>query len=276
MAHSNPVINSSTPDSESAKLSASKGAQVTIQKMHHRYHATGQWVLEDINLSISPGGFVGLLGPSGCGKSTMLKLISGLASPNQGKVAVNGSPPVEARDKLAFVFQDATLLPWLSVRKNVEIPLRLRGVDPETRKETADRLLELVRLSHVADEHPRQLSGGMKMRTSIARALSLKPELMLLDEPFGALDEMTRDKLNDNLLEIRAAAAWTAFFVTHSVSEAVFLSNQIAVFSANPGRIHSLIEVDFPYPRTPELRDSIEFHNQVCEVSKILRIAQQG
>lgn len=247
-----------------------------MDNLHHRYGQAGQWVLEGIHLEVLEGEFIGLIGPSGCGKSTMLKLISGLAGPERGSISVDGGSPMEARDRLAFVFQDATLLPWLTVRKNVEMPLRLRGVPPEARSEKAEKLLDLVKLSHVADSHPRQLSGGMKMRASIARALSLQPRLMLLDEPFGALDEMTRDKLNDDLLNIRAAANWTGFFVTHSVTEAVFLSNRIVVFSANPGRIESIVEVDFPYPRIPELRDSLDFHNKVCEVSRILRGSQNG
>lgn len=250
-------------------------ALVQIDGVHHRYVSTGSYVLEDVNLQATEGDFIALIGPSGCGKSTLLKLISGLTRAEKGILDVDGKAPAEARAEQAFVFQDATLLPWLSVRGNVELPMRLRKIKPEIREQRALELLDLVHLSHVIDSFPRQLSGGMKMRTSIARALSLTPKIMLLDEPFGALDEMTRDKLNEDLLAIRKAESWTAFFVTHSVTEAVFLSNRIAVFSTNPGRIKNIIDVPFPYPRDPDLRNSMEFHNLVCEVSEQLRTAQE-
>lgn len=248
---------------------------VEIKNVYHRYLPAGSYVLEGLNLEVAEGDFVALIGPSGCGKSTLLKLISGLTEAERGTLDIAGKSPDEARAEQAFVFQDATLLPWLTVRGNVELPMQLRNTKPEIRKKRALELLEMVRLSHVSDNFPRQLSGGMKMRTSIARALSLTPKIMLLDEPFGALDEMTRDKLNEDLLDIRKEESWTAFFVTHSVTEATFLSNKIAVFSANPGRIQKVIEVPFSYPRDSDMRNSMEFHNVVCEVSEQLREAQQ-
>ena len=245
-------------------------ALVTFDNVGKRY-GDNNAVLEGIDLRVHEGEFVGLIGPSGCGKSTTLKLISGLVAVTAGTLTVDGMNPVDARAELAFVFQDATLLPWLTVRKNIELPMMLKGIDPDERRSTSDRLLELVRLGHVTDNYPRQLSGGMKMRTSIARALSLSPRIMLLDEPFGALDEMTRDRLNEDLLQIRGEEQWTAFFVTHSVTEAVFLCNRIVVLSAYPGRIRRIVEVPFDYPREPALRDSIEFYNVVCDISHELR-----
>lgn len=231
----------------------------------------GPLVLSDVNLFVRPGEFVSLIGPSGCGKSTFLRLIAGLSPISGGTLAIDGRTPDQAATDLAFVFQEPTLLPWLTVGKNVELPQRLRGLDAMARVETRQRVLDLVQLSEKADAYPRQLSGGQKMRVSLARALSLAPKILLLDEPFGALDEMTREHLNEELLAIRERQAWTAFFVTHSVAEAVFLSNRILVMSANPGRIHTELAVDLPYPRTMETRLSPAYLELVRQVSRLLR-----
>jgi len=231
----------------------------------------GPLVLDRLNLTVQPGEFVSLLGPSGCGKSTLLRLIAGLTPLTAGSLIVDRRSPDAAAADLAFVFQEPTLLPWLSVAANVELPLSLRGVAPAERSVTRRRVLDLVRLSEKADAYPRQLSGGQKMRVSIARALALSPKILLLDEPFGALDEMTREHLNEELLTIRERHAWTAFFVTHSVAEAVFLSNRIFIFSANPGHLHTEIPVPFPYPRTEATRRSRPFHDLVADVSRLLR-----
>ncbi len=231
----------------------------------------GPLVLDLLNLTVQPGEFVSLIGPSGCGKSTLLRLIAGLTPLTAGSLIVDRRSPDAAAADLAFVFQEPTLLPWLSVAANVELPLSLRGVAPAERSVTRRRVLDLVRLSEKADAYPRQLSGGQKMRVSIARALALSPKILLLDEPFGALDEMTREHLNEDLLTIRERHAWTAFFVTHSVAEAVFLSNRIVIFSANPGHLHTEIPVPFPYPRTEATRRSRPFHDLVADVSRILR-----
>jgi NitT/TauT family transport system ATP-binding protein len=244
-------------------------------------HATkrfgdGPVVIDQLSLAARPGDFITLIGPSGCGKSTLLRLVSGLSPLTEGELLVGGHPPELAARELAYVFQEPTLLPWLTVASNVEIPLRLRGVDVAERSAACQRALQLVRLSEFRDRYPRQLSGGQKMRVSLARALTGSPRLLLLDEPFGALDEMTRDHLNEELLAIREQEAWTAFFVTHSVAEAVFLSNRIIVMSANPGRIHREVTVDFPYPRTEETRQSDAYQHQVAEVSRLLRSVERA
>jgi NitT/TauT family transport system ATP-binding protein len=231
----------------------------------------GPVVLDRLNLTAQAGDFISLIGPSGCGKSTLLRLIAGLSPLTGGALRVDGRTSEEAAAELAFVFQEPTLLPWLTVAHNVEVPQQLRGVPALERRITSQRVLDLVQLAPRAGAYPRQLSGGQKMRVSIARALSLSPKLLLLDEPFGALDEMTREHLNEELLAIRQSQAWTAFFVTHSVAEAVFLSSRICVMSAGPGRIHTEISVPLVYPRTETTRLSREYHDLVAEVSRLLR-----
>jgi NitT/TauT family transport system ATP-binding protein len=231
----------------------------------------GPLVLDCISFSAQPRDFVSLIGPSGCGKSTLLRLLAGLSPLTSGSIVADGRTPDAAAAELAFVFQEPTLLPWLNVAHNVEVPQKLRGVPAAERAATRERVLELVRLGEKAAAYPRQLSGGQKMRVSIARALAVSPKILLLDEPFGALDEMTREHLNEELLAIREQAAWTAFFVTHSVAEAVFLSNRILVMSTGPGRIHKEITVPLPHPRTGETRLSRPYHDLVADVSRVLR-----
>ena len=236
----------------------------------------GALVLDRISFTAHPGDLVSLIGPSGCGKTTLLRLLAGLSPISSGDLIVDGLTPENAASELAFVFQDPTLLPWLNVAHNVEVPQQLRGVALAERQATSLRVLDLVRLGEKAAAYPRQLSSGQKMRVSIARALALSPKILLLDEPFGALDEMTREHLNEELLAIRGAAAWTAFFVTHSVAEAVFLSNRVLVMSANPGRIHSEIAVPLPYPRTGETRLSRDDRDLVASVSRVLRSVENA
>ena len=231
----------------------------------------GPLVLERISFAARAGEFVSLIGPSGCGKSTLLRLVAGLTPLSAGTLTVDGRTPDAAAADLAFVFQEPTLLPWLNVAHNVEVPQRLRGVPAAERAATRQRVLDLVRLGGRTRAYPRQLSGGQKMRVSLARALALSPKILLLDEPFGALDEMTREHLNEELLAIREQEAWTAFFVTHSVAEAVFLSHRILVLSANPGRLHTEFAVPLAWPRTAETRLSREYHDLVAQVSRILR-----
>lgn len=243
---------------------------VEFQEVEKRY-GEGPLILDRLSFAAEKGDFISVIGPSGCGKSTVLKLIAGLSPLSGGSLTIEDTTPANATDEIAFVFQEPTLLPWLTVRKNVEIPLRLRGISAGRRREAAANVLARVGLSEHAGYYPRQLSGGQKMRVSIARALSLSPKILLLDEPFGALDEMARDHLNEELLALREQKAWTAFFVTHSVAEAVFLSNRILVLSANPGRLYREISVDLPYPRTKETRQSSVYQQQVADASRLLR-----
>jgi len=247
---------------------------VKLGSVRKRY-GDGPVVLDGVDLTLGRGDFVSLIGPSGCGKSTVLKLVSGLSPTTTGEVSVLGTTPRQARDRQVFIFQDATLLPWLTARQNVEIPLRLRRAPAPARAAQAEKFLELVGLTKVRDYYPRQLSGGMRMRVSIARALTLAPELLLLDEPFGALDEMTRHRLNEELLALREQTPFTAMFVTHSVAEAVFLSNRIVVMAAHPGRIHRELRVDFGYPRRAALRETAEFAAKVNEVSRALHEVEE-
>ncbi|MGF1483886.1 MAG: ABC transporter ATP-binding protein [Opitutales bacterium] len=258
------------PPASQMTSAPSKTGQVQIINLLKRY-GEGPVILEDINLDVQQGEFISLIGASGCGKSTLLKLIASLTPITEGSLRIDGKTPTEMRGELAFIFQEATLLPWTTARKNVEMPLRLKGVDKSVRRQKADEMLERVGLGHAKESYPRQLSGGMKMRVSIARALSLKPRVLLLDEPFGALDEMTRDRLNEDLLEFRRQEEWTAFFVTHSVAEAVFLSSRIVVLSANPGRIANIIEIPLAYPRNAETRETTEYQKLVAHVSHELR-----
>ena len=253
---------------------ATQPAVVSFKRVEKCYGG-GPLILDDISFEANRGDFISLIGPSGCGKSTILKLISALSPISGGEIVVEGVAPSEAMEEMFFVFQEPTLLPWLTVEQNVAMPLRLRGSKVQKRDELIAKSLAMVGLAERAAYYPRQLSGGQKMRVSIARALSLSPRILLLDEPFGALDEMTRDHLNEELLAIRQQQEWTAFFVTHSVAEAVFLSNRIMVLSANPGRLHEEVRVDLPYPRTEETRQSPEYQRLVAHVSKLLRSVER-
>ena len=252
-------------------MSAGAGVpEIEIAGVTKRY-GNARAVLESIDLKVAKQEFISIIGPSGCGKSTILKLIAGLAAPTSGTIRVDGMTPQNARETISFVFQDATLLPWRTVTENIGLGLELEHVPNDQRKKEIAALLELVGLKHVAGAYPRELSGGMKMRVSIARALATDPRLMLLDEPFAALDEMSRDRLNGEVLRLRAEQNWTAVFVTHSVSEAVFLSDRIVVLAPNPGRVHAEFRVDLPSPRTSAIRNSEEFDSIVSRVSHTLR-----
>ena len=219
--------------------------------------ASGTTALAHVDLTIREGDFVSLLGPSGCGKSTALRIIAGLSSPSSGILDWRG-PPLRKND-VGFVFQEPTLLPWASVYDNVWLPLRLKGVSRAKAEPAIRDVLERVHLTGFEKAVPRELSGGMKMRVSIARALVTRPQLMLMDEPFAALDEITRFKLNDDLLELWQEERFTIVFVTHSVFESVFLSNRIIVMAARPGRVHEEFDVDAPYPRNEDFRTSTDY-----------------
>jgi len=228
---------------------------------------------------VTDGEFVSLVGPSGCGKSTILRMIAGLGSITSGDILFEGLPPDRARKErsdLAFVFQDATLMPWRDVIGNVELPLELRGVSKGQRRQTAAEALDTVGLHDVAHAYPRELSGGMRMRVSLARALAAHPRVLLMDEPFGALDEITRQRLNGELLRLCALANWTVVFVTHNVFEAVYLSTRILVMSARPGRIIAEVPVPLPHPRVPEIRTDPEFTRIVREVVTLLGSAAES
>lgn len=228
-------------------------------------------ILDGVSFRAAPGEFISLIGASGCGKSTVLRLLAGLIEPTSGRVLIDSVPADVTRVERSFIFQDATLLPWLTVRRNAGLLLKLRGVPSEVRRERVSRLLGLARIGHLADRYPRQLSGGEKMRVSLARALTVEPSLLLLDEPFAALDELTREHLNEELLALRERQRWTAVFVTHSVAEAVFLSTRVLILAA--GRIAHDIPVDLPFPRTADTREHPDYHQRVAHLSRLLRVA---
>ena len=233
----------------------------------------GVQALADVDLTIERGQFAAIVGPSGCGKSTFLRLVAGLDEHTSGTLSVDGDPPIHARRRrgdLAYVFQDATLLPWRSVRRNVALPLELRQQNNEAR---IDEVLTTVGLSDFAEALPAQLSGGMRMRVSIARALVTQPGLLLLDEPFGALDEITRQHLNEELLRLWERDQWTGIFITHNVYEAAFLADRVLVMSARPGRIVADIAVPFEHPRDADLRHQPQFAELARGISEQLERA---
>jgi NitT/TauT family transport system ATP-binding protein len=245
-------------------------AEIAIAGVSKQFRS-GALALEKVSIQVEKGEFVSLLGPSGCGKSTLLRLVSGLTAATSGTVMVNGMTPVNARELMSFIFQDATLLPWRTVEQNVGLGMELEHAAREARKERVAKMLELVGLTHVAERYPRQLSGGMKMRVSIARALVSRPRILLLDEPFAALDEMSRDRLNEELLRLYLEQQWTVLFVTHSVAEAVFLSKRIVILAPHPGRVAHVAPVDLPWPRTSEMRLTAAYEQQVSLISRLLR-----
>ena len=219
------------------------------------------YALKDVNLQIEQGEFVSLIGPSGCGKTTLLRVIADLERATGGTITVNGVTPEQARQKRAYgyVFQAAALYPWRTIERNVTLPLEIMGVPAAERRARAAKYLELVNLGGFEKKFPWQLSGGMQQRASIARALSFDPDLLLMDEPFGALDEIVRDHLNEQLLELWDRTGKTVVFVTHSIPEAVFLSTRIVVMSPRPGRIIDVIDTGFPRQRTLDIRETPEF-----------------
>ena len=224
----------------------------------------GTVALSDIDLTVDRGEFVTVVGPSGCGKSTLLRIASGLETASNGTVELDTS-------RIGYVFQDATLLPWRSVRSNVELLGELHGTSRATRSAKAKEAIGLVGLTGFEKYLPRALSGGMRMRTSLARSLTLDPEIFLFDEPFGSLDEITRERLNDEIITLFTQRQFAALFITHSVSEAVYLSTRVVVMSGRPGRIVDTFEVPFEMPRDPEIRFTGEFAHLVGEVSHALR-----
>lgn len=241
-----------------------------------KVYSNGTIALKGVSLDIHQGEFVSLLGPSGCGKSTLLRIMAGLGEKTGGNVhwwEQDYHAVGDSGRKLAFVFQNATLMPWARVRKNVRLPLDLERMGRETAEQQIDQALEMVGLEKFGQSFPRELSGGMQMRASIARALVTQPNLLLMDEPFGALDEMTRNKLNDDILRLWQEKGWTIVFVTHSIYEAVYLSSRVVVMAARPGRVVDDISIDEPFPRSSDFRVSASFTQYCRRVSKALEQA---
>jgi NitT/TauT family transport system ATP-binding protein len=253
-----------TSSSAAATTDTAVGAEVIAFRAAGKIFPDGTEAVRDVSFTLRRGEFLSVVGPSGCGKSTLLRMASGLGPHTSGEV--------ECRIKnIGYVFQDATLLPWRSVRRNVELLAELEGAPKEERLRIAAEAIRLVGLDGFENHYPKALSGGMRMRTSVARALTTKPPLFLLDEPFGALDEITRGTLNEELMRLFVSEQFAAIFITHSISEAVFLSSRLLVMSPRPGRIIAEFEIPFPYPRSPELRFDPAFGRLSSEVSHALR-----
>jgi NitT/TauT family transport system ATP-binding protein len=229
----------------------------------------GTHALDSVSLTVEAGSFVALIGPSGCGKTTLLRLASGLDTPTGGTISID-------RGQLGYTFQDATLLPWRTIQKNIEVMLELKGVAKAERQQRAAAQIEAVALTGFEHHYPKQLSGGMKMRASLARALTLDPTVFLFDEPFGSLDAITREKLNDDLHALYVAQRFTSLFVTHSIAEAVFLSSRVIVMSDRPGRNLGVFAVPFDIPRSPDLRYDASFAALCGEVHECLRAGGQA
>lgn len=255
---------------------------ISVQNMSKTFRSSdGQIVhaLENINLDVERGEFISLIGPSGCGKSTLLRIIADLIPASSGVVLVNDKPAAQARQDrdYGFVFQSPTLYEWRTVQKNVELPLEIMKFPKQVRAERAREMLKLVELDEFASRYPWQLSGGMQQRVSIARALAFEPEILLMDEPFGALDEMTRERMNNELLRLWARMkGMTVIFVTHSINEAVYLSSRVVVLSPRPGRLAEIIDIDLPRPRGPETRDMDQFFHLSSRVRHALRAGVAG
>jgi NitT/TauT family transport system ATP-binding protein len=261
-------VNASINPSASAAVVVDRTSMVFNEGRSNQVDA-----LVAIDLVVEPRDFVALIGPSGCGKSTLLRLIANLIEPTSGTVLVNGKSARQSRldQDYGMAFQQSGLFEWRTVRKNIELPLELKGWGKSKRRERADEMLELVQLAEFGDHLPWQLSGGMQQRVAIARALAAHPPLLLMDEPFGALDEMTREHMQAELLRICDAADTTVVFVTHSIPEAVYLANRVVVMSARPGRITDVIDVDLGRERDEDTREDDAFFKKITEVREALR-----
>ena len=248
------------------------GSSLTLDHITQVFEKDGKPLVavKDVSLKVRQGEFLTLVGPSGCGKSTLLKIIGGLLSPTSGSVYLGHSPVVEPREEIGLMFQTSTLFPWRNVIRNISLPLEITGtMDPEGEQRIAD-VIELVRLEGFEQHYPRELSGGMQQRVALCRLLVSEPDLMLLDEPFGALDEFTREHLNTELARITEHENKTTVFVTHNIREAVFLSDRVAVMGTKPGRILDMVEVGLPRPRVPGSRRLAEFTEIVNYIREVL------
>ena len=270
---------SATLDMATATGVASKPRPLVSIREVSKQFANGTIAVRDVNLDLARGEFVSLLGPSGCGKSTLLRMISGLGDPSRGTIdwpTSTHDAEGHAEPDLGFVFQEPTLMPWATTLKNVMLPLTLKGVDKREAEASSANMLSLVGLKGFEGSYPRELSGGMKMRVSIARALVTRPSILLMDEPFAALDEITRHRLNDDLLKLWWEQRFTAVFVTHSVFESVYLSQRIVVMAARPGRIMADLTVDAPHPRDELFRTSAQYADLCRMASNALGKAMHG
>jgi NitT/TauT family transport system ATP-binding protein len=239
-----------------------------------KVYPNGKIAVQNVSLNIHQGEFISFVGPSGCGKSTIFNMIAGIIDHSEGNLEILGTTPRLAQQQstdVSFVFQEPTLLPWRSVLDNVMLPLEFRNHTKQEKNEKVRHVLDMVGLSDYTNALPRELSGGMKMRVSIARALVAKPKLLLMDEPFGALDEITRQNLQSELLRIWEAEKMTVLFITHNVFEAVYLSTKIAVMTPSPGKIESIVEVPLPFPRNDDFRTTHEFSDIAAKVSRDLK-----
>ena len=236
--------------------------------MRYQTDAAEVLALEDVSVNIQKGEFVSLLGPSGCGKTTLLRIMADLIQPTSGEVKIAGETAKEARlaQKYGIVFQSPVLYDWRKVKQNISLPLEMMGMTKIEKEKRIHNLLELVGLEKFKDKYPWQLSGGMQQRVAIARALAMEPEILLMDEPFSALDEFSRERLNEELLSIWSKFENTVVFVTHSISEAIFLSDRVFVLSPHPGRLSAIVEIDLPRPRTKEMRNSPEFYQLISDI----------
>ena len=256
---------------ESSSINSTESSIIDISNLCLTFETQTEPVhaLSDINMKVNSGDFVSLIGPSGCGKTTLLRVIADLEKPTSGTINVEGKSPNQARLDRAYgyVFQTPALLPWRNIESNIHLPLEMSGYSKSEQKKLSQKYLSLVSLTGFEKKYPWQLSGGMQQRVSIARALSFSPDMLLMDEPFGALDEITRDRLNEELLRLWEQTQKTVVFVTHSIPEAVFLSSKIVVMSARPGKIIDVIDTNFPKDRNLDIRESKEF----LKVSQLVR-----
>lgn len=259
-------------------VQAPEDHKVSIRGLSFQYMTGGRpfLAIKDLSLDVHDKEFVCIIGPSGCGKSTLLSLLAGLQNPTRGRILIDGQLIDGPRSERAMVFQGDSVFPWLTVSRNVEFGLRYRALDARERKERAGRYLELVGLSHVANRYPKELSGGMRKRVDMARAFAVQPNLLLMDEPYGSLDAMTKEQLQSEVLRIWSSEAITTCFITHDLEEAIFLADRVIVLAADPGRLWSTLPVTLPRPRAPSIKMTTEFQALRHTLSDMLTAAKRA